>query len=111
MIPQSPAPRPSAPRANRGLVIGYGVIALAAGWPIVSVVIAGTIAWVNGCTLHEGFVNPCVVNGKDIGETLYTMGVMGLLMMATIPLGILASMAWTVAWVIWGAMKKRKAAS
>jgi hypothetical protein len=95
---------------TRSLFIGYVVIALATGWPIASVVIAGTIAWWNGCTLHEGFANPCVVNGRDIGETLYEMGVMGLMMIATIPLGIVAFVAWTTGWLIWGAIKKRKAA-
>jgi hypothetical protein len=25
----------------------------------------------HGCTLHEGFANPCVVDGKDIGQDLY----------------------------------------
>ncbi|MGH9201104.1 MAG: hypothetical protein ACRD2A_07700, partial [Vicinamibacterales bacterium] len=56
-------------RKIRGLLIGYAVIALFTGWPILSVVIAGTIASWNGCTLHEGFVNPCVVNGRDIARS------------------------------------------
>jgi hypothetical protein len=91
----------------RGLLIGYAVIALLAGWPIASVIVAGTIASWNGCTLHEGFVNPCVVNGKDIGSTLYQMGVMGWFMLATIPLGAIAFVAWTIGWVIWFTVKRR----
>jgi len=95
-------------RRFRGLLIGYGIIAVLAGWPIMSVAIAGTIASWNGCTLHEGFVNPCVVNGKDIGQTLYEMGVMGWFMLATIPLGVIAFVAWTIGWVIWYTVRQRR---
>lgn len=74
--------------------------------PVISVVIAGSIAEANGCTLHEGFSNPCIVNGSDMGETLYALGVMGWFMIATIPLGGMAIMAWLVILVIhrivWG---------
>ena len=34
-------------------------------------VMASWTATAHGCTLHEGFVNPCVVDGKDIGQDLY----------------------------------------
>ena len=93
-------------RGVRGLLIGYGVIALFAAWPIVSVASAGVIATWNGCTLHEGFVNPCLVNGRDIGETLYSMGVMGWFMLATIPMGVVAFVAWTIGWVIWSRRRR-----
>ncbi len=56
--------------------------------PVVSVAIAGGIANANGCQLDEGSVHPCIVNGQDVGETLYTMGVMGWLMLVTIPIGL-----------------------
>lgn len=95
-------------RQIRGLLLGYLVIGLLAGWPIMSVVIAGTIASWNGCTLHEGSANPCVVNGTDIGETLYAMGVMGWFMLATIPLGAIAFLGWTVAWALWARRQQRK---
>ncbi len=82
------------------LLIGYGVIALAAAWPILSVAIAGSIAAWNDCTLHEGFKTPCIVNGSDIGGTLYAMGVMGWFMIATIPFGAIALVVWTMIWVL-----------
>ena len=97
-------------RKIRGLLIGYAVIALFTGWPILSVVIAGTIASWNGCTLHEGFVNPCVVNGRDIGGTLYSMGVMGWFMLATIPIGAILFLGWNVGWMIWFIRRQRAAA-
>ena len=96
-------------RKIRGLLIGYVVIAFFAGWPIASVAVAGLIASWNNCTLHEGSVNPCVVYGRDIGGMLYSMGVMGWFMLATIPLGAIAFVLWTIAWVIWY-VKKRKPA-
>ena len=56
--------------------------------PLFSVAIAGEIASANGCQLDEGSVHPCIVNGRDMGETLYTMGMMGWFMLATIPIGL-----------------------
>ncbi len=82
-------------------MIGYFVILLFAGWPLISLAIAGTIASWNGCELHEGFSNPCIVNGSDLGPTLYSMGVMGWFLIATIPLGAAAALAWTLIWFIW----------
>jgi hypothetical protein len=64
--------------------------------PLASVAIAGEIASANGCQLDEGSVHPCIVNGRDIGETLYTMGVMGWLMLATIPLGLGLALAYVI---------------
>jgi hypothetical protein len=84
----------------RTLLIGYFLIALIGGWPILSLAIAGTIAELNGCRLHEGFVNPCVVDGQDIGQTLYTMGVMGFMAIATIPIGIVLFLVWPGVWLV-----------
>ena len=71
-----------------GLVIFF--ILLLAISPLLSAMVAGTIANRYGCQLDEGSVHPCVVNGSDIGETLYTMGVLGWLALGTIPLGLIA---------------------
>jgi hypothetical protein len=59
-------------------------------WPVALVVVAGNIAAANGCQLDEGSVHPCIVNGRDMGEQLYGMGVMGWFMLVTIPTGLLA---------------------
>jgi hypothetical protein len=56
--------------------------------PLISAGIAGSIADANNCTLHEGFVNPCVIDGTDWGETLYTMGVLSWLAIGTFPIAI-----------------------
>ena len=56
--------------------------------PFLVTAIAGTIADTNGCTLHEGFVNPCIINGKDWGQDLYMMGMIGWFTIATLPVAV-----------------------
>ena len=89
--------------------IVLAAILLIAVAPIISVIVAGWIANANGCALNEGSINPCVVNGTDIGGTLYTLGVMGWLMLATIPLGGLALLVWLIVAAIMRAADLRKA--
>jgi hypothetical protein len=64
------------------------LILFAACLPLFSVAVAGEIASANNCQLDEGSVHPCIVNGRDMGQTLYTMGVMGWFMLVTIPVGL-----------------------
>ena len=45
--------------------------------PIGSVVLCGAIANAYGCKVDEGSVHPCIINGHDYGELLYSLGVMG----------------------------------
>ncbi len=71
-----------------GFVI-FGILLLAFS-PLISTMVAGTIAGHYGCDLDEGSVHPCIVNGRDIGGTLYTMGVLGWLALGTIPVGLIA---------------------
>ena len=76
-----------------------GILFLGAS-PFIPVAIAGTIAERNDCTLHEGFVNPCVIDGKDWGETLYSMGMMGWIGIATIPLAVIIAGIYLVVVII-----------
>jgi len=62
--------------------------------PIASV--CGVIANANGCKVDEGSMHPCVINGKDYGQMLYTLGVMGWFMLLTLPAGALAFGVWLV---------------
>lgn len=51
-----------------------------------------------GCEIHEGFANPCVVLGQDVGETAYTAGVLaawGPLIFGPVSLG--AGLLWGIA--------------
>ncbi len=76
--------------------IVVAVIVLIGIAPVLSVVIASTVASANGCELHEGFANPCVIGGIDFGDTLYAMGVTGWLALVTLPLAALLGVAYVV---------------
>lgn len=77
--------------------------------PIGSIVVAGWIASSHGCTVDEGSAHPCVINGKDYGETLYTLGVLGWFMLITLPAGAVAFLAWLIVLLLHRrAWKRRK---
>jgi hypothetical protein len=69
------------------------VISLA---PVASVVTAGLLASYFHCQVDEGGVHPCAAFETDIGETLYTMGVLGWLMLITIPVFVFVVIGWVV---------------
>src|SRR5207248_2175944 len=70
------------------------LIVLVALAPVGSVVACGLIANAYGCRVDEGSVHSCVINGKDYGQLLYTLGVMGWLMLVTLPAGACAFVLW-----------------
>jgi hypothetical protein len=76
--------------------------------PIGSVVACSTIANIYGCKVDEGSVHPCIINGKDYGQLLYTLGVLGWLMLLTLPAGALAFVVWLIVLVLHRARWKRK---
>ena len=86
-----------------------GVVAFA---PVGSVAACGIIAHANGCRVDEGSVHPCMIKGKDWGQLLYTLGVLGWLMLATLPAGALAFAVWLVVLLLHrAAWRKRTAAA
>jgi hypothetical protein len=64
--------------------------------PIGSVILCDAIANAYGCKVDEGSVHPCIINGHDYGELLYSLGVMGWLMLVTIPGGLVAFASWLI---------------
>ena len=92
-----------------------GVILLFMISPIIPVTIAENLAREHGCVLNEGSASPCIVDGKDIGQDIYTLGMMGWLFLATAPFGILALAVWLVVMIVhrilWGRARKREAAA
>ncbi len=82
-------------------ILVFVVSVLVAIAPVVSVVIAGTLASSYGCTLNEGSVNPCVIMGADRGELLYAMGVAGWFGLLTLPIGAVGVL---LSLLIWGAL-------
>jgi len=84
-------------------LIACGASVLFAVLPIIPTLIAGAIATANGCRLNEGSPSPCIVGGSDLGNTLYSMGLMFWFGMITLPLGalgLLLSLAWLVGRVV-----------
>ena len=68
--------------------IALVAIVIFAFCPIVPMAFAVTLASVNGCKLHEGFTNPCVIAGSDWGSALYQMGISFWYLFITVPLGL-----------------------
>lgn len=92
----------SAPAASRRrfpwpvYLVVLAVIVVLAALPVLSVTVAGVVASANGCRLDEGAAHPCLIAGADYGDTLYTLGVLGWLMLASLPLGVIAVVVWAV---------------
>ena len=68
--------------------------------PLVPLIVAGLIATANNCMLDEGDAHPCIVFGTDVGDTLYTMQVMGFIAIVTVPTGLVALLVFSV-FVAW----------
>jgi len=86
------------------------IILLVAFAPLLGVMWVGFVADANGCRVDEGSPHPCIVNGEDIGQTLYSVGVMGWLMIATIPLGLLAAGIYLAIVVIYHLVRRSRRA-
>jgi hypothetical protein len=75
--------------------------------PAISVFVAYMIANAWDCQLDEGGVHPCVVFGRDIGELLYTMAVMGWFFFLTVPSGLIALVVLLIVVLIARAKRKQ----
>jgi hypothetical protein len=91
--------------------LAFLLIILIAGAPIISVVIAGSIANAHGCRLDENGIYPCLINGVDYGRELATMAMMGWLMLATLPFGAMAGFVLLVICVLHFISWRRRATS
>jgi len=89
--------------------IVLALIVLVALAPIGSVITCGWIANAHGCKVDEGSVHPCMINGKDYGQLLYTLGVLGWLMLVTLPVGALAFTIWLIILILHRASWRRRA--
>jgi hypothetical protein len=89
--------------------IVLALIVLFAFAPIGSVITCGWIANTHGCKVDEGSVYPCIINGKDYGQLLYTLGVLGWLMLVTLPVGALAFAIWLIVLILHRTRWRRRA--
>ena len=87
------------------------LIVLVALAPVGSVVACGLIANAHGCRVDEGSVHPCVINGKDYGHLLYTLGVIGWLMLVTLPAGAFVFVLWLTVLIFHRANWQRRTVS
>ena len=71
-------------------------ITLCAISPFLAVAYAGSVAEKYGCELNEGSIHPCMVNGVERGGDLYSLGMLGWLGIATVPLGLAAAVLYIV---------------
>jgi hypothetical protein len=78
-------------------------------WPAIMAGTAGAIATANGCELNEAVINSCIVDGREMGDTLYAMGVMGWFMLVTIPTGLLALLVFLLLLLIEWIVGRRRA--
>ena len=82
-------------------VVRLGLLLLLVGLlPMISALGAGGVAAALGCTLHEGTANTCPVAGLDIGDTLYTMFVLGWLALVTLPVAAAGAVVLAIAGLI-----------
>src|ERR1051325_9049208 len=89
-------------------VVVLFIIAAFAFAPIGSVILCGVIANAYGCKVDEGSVHPCIINGHDYGELLYSLGVMGWLMLVSLPGGLFAFVGWLIFLILHRASWRKK---
>jgi hypothetical protein len=80
--------------------IVLALIILVALAPVGSVFACAVIGNAHGCRVDEGSVHPCMINGKDYGQLLYTLGMMGWLMLVTLPAGVFVFMIWLIVLIL-----------
>ena len=82
---------------RRTLLLLAAYLTLLLWLPLLSFALAAIIAVPAGCTLHEGFANPCVIAGVDWGEMLYNLAGMGMWMtLFMMPFMMLSLAGWVV---------------
>jgi hypothetical protein len=87
------------------------VIGLFAFSPIIPVRYADRLATLGGgCQMDESGPHPCTVNGKEVGDTIYTLGMLGWFMLATIPLAALALGVFGLLLILEFALERRRRA-
>ena len=89
------------------------LILLIAFGPALIAVVSQTIAEWLGCQVDLNRVIPCVINGKDYGQTFYDLGFAIWYSYLSLPIGLVLFVLWAIAAVIvffgWLSDRERKA--
>ena len=96
-------------KRNVFFLLGLILILLLAAAPLIVALGAGAYAANHGCVLHEGFVNPCIIDGQDMGQTLYGLGMVGWFAIATVPLGLGAAAILVFVWILTAVTARKRA--
>jgi len=75
-------------------IVALLLILLIGASPFISVCIAGAIADAHGCRLDEAAAYPCIIGGRDWGDLLSAMSLMGWAGLITIPGAIWLLFVW-----------------
>ncbi len=75
---------------------GFVLIGIFSLSPYLVALLAGLIGQCLGCNINEGGTDDCIRLGIPFGIILNPLGVMGWLLLITIPLGIMAFVAWFI---------------
>ena len=87
-------------RARTVFVILLVLILLVAFGPALIAVVSQTIAEWLGCQVDLNRVIPCVIGGKDYGQTFYDLGFLIWYSYLSIPTGLVLFALWAIAAVI-----------
>jgi hypothetical protein len=84
-------------RARTVLILLLVCIALIAFGPALIAVVSQLIAEGFGCQVDLNRVIPCVIGGKDYGETFYNLGFAIWYSYLSLPAGLVLFMLWAIA--------------
>jgi len=87
-------------RARSIVIVLLILIALVAFGPALIAIISQSIAEGLGCQVDLNRVIPCVINGKDYGETFYNLGLAIWYSYLSLPAGAALFGLWAVAAII-----------
>jgi hypothetical protein len=88
-----------------------GLIAIFALWPFAPVMLAENIVSAHGCRLEGSSVQPCMINGKDEGVTLYNLSMMAWFILLTLPVGFCLAVGWSIVLLVHRSAWKKAAAT
>jgi len=69
-------------------------------WIVLGLIALFAFAPIGPVMVDEGSVHPCIINGHDYGELLYSLGVLGWLMLVTLPAGFFAFAVWLIILIV-----------
>lgn len=87
------------------------LIVVLAGAPVIVTAVAAAIADANGCTISEGLLNPCVIDGVDHGADLQAAGMAALYVLLTLPLAFVLFIVWLIVLLVHRGMFRRRVAA